>query len=117
MTKRAVLYARVCVDDGHNLAKQLETCREYAQELGWNIVDELAEQGAGSGSSNPPQRDHLLELARANVFDVLVVRDPYRLSRDLARLVSLKAKLERHGVEVRYTSLAQSLANHVTRTG
>jgi hypothetical protein len=25
MTKRAVLYARVCVDDGQNLAEQLET--------------------------------------------------------------------------------------------
>lgn len=104
MTKRAVLYARVCVDDGKNLTKQLEICREHAQELDWNIVGELAEQGAGSSSSSLPQVDHMLELARAGAFDVLVVRDPYRLSRELARLLSIKVELQQRGCEIRYVS-------------
>ena len=44
---RAVLYARVSSDDrgkeGRNLAGQLEMGREYAQERGYAIVAELAE--------------------------------------------------------------------------
>jgi site-specific DNA recombinase len=102
VTERAVLYARVCMDDGQNLAEQLETCREHAQKLGWNIVEELAEQRAGSSSSNLLHLDHILELARASAFDVLVVRDPYRLSRELARLVSIETQLTQHGVEIEH---------------
>jgi DNA invertase Pin-like site-specific DNA recombinase len=102
MTVRAVLYARVCVDDGQSLVGQLAACREQAHELGWNIVEELAEQGAGSRSSSLPQLDHMLELARAGAFDVLVVRDSYRLSRELAKLLAIEAELKRHGVEIEY---------------
>jgi site-specific DNA recombinase len=102
MTKRAVLYARVCVDDGQNLAEQLETCRQYARQHDWHVVEELTEQGAGSSSSNLPQLDHMLELARAGAFDVLVVRDPYRLSRELARLLSIEVELQQRGCQIRY---------------
>lgn len=102
MTVRAVLYARVCVNDGQNLAEQLEACREYAQELEWSVVEELAEQGAGSGSSSLPQQDHMLQLARAGAFDVLVVRDPSRLSRELTKLLSIEAEVKQHGVEIEY---------------
>lgn len=102
MTVRAVLYARVCVDDGKNLAGQLEACRKHAQELGWDIVEELAEQGAGSGSSSLSRLDHMLELARTGAFDVLVGRDSYRLSRELAKLLAIEAELKRHGVEIEY---------------
>lgn len=103
MTIRAVLYARVCVDDGQNLAEQLESCRSYAQKRGWNIIDGLAEQGAGSDSSRLPQLDRMLEMARAGAFDVLVVREPNRLSRDLLRLLAITGELERVCVRILYT--------------
>ncbi len=103
MTVRAVLYARVCVNDGQNLAEQLEACREHAQELEWSIVEEFAEQGAGSGSSSLPQQDHMLELARAGAFDVLIVRDSSRLSRELAKLLAIEAGVKQYGVEIEYT--------------
>ena len=63
MTKRAALYAGVCVDDRQNLAEQVETCREHAQEYGWHVVEELAEQGAGSNTSDLPQLNCILEMA------------------------------------------------------
>jgi site-specific DNA recombinase len=116
MTVRAVLYARVCVDDGQNLTEQLATCREHAQELEWSVVEELGEQGAGSGSSDLPQLDHMLELAGAGAFDVLVVRDPYRLSRELTKLLAIEAEVKQHGVEIEYTlpgHLGSSPANLV----
>ena len=46
MSKRAVLYARVSGDDrdkeGRNLKGQLDMCRDYALEHGWEVVAELA---------------------------------------------------------------------------
>ena len=52
MNKRAVLYARVSSDDrgkdGRNLAGQLEMCRDYAVENGWQIVAELSEDDRGA---------------------------------------------------------------------
>ena len=74
MTKRAVPFARVCVD---------------AQECGWHVVEELAEQGASGNSLDRPQLNCMLEMARAGGFGVLVVHDPYRLGRDLAKLLAV----------------------------
>lgn len=102
LTVRAVLYARVCVEDGQNLEEQLENCRQQAQARDWSIIEELAEQGAGIGSSVLPQLGHVLDLARDNKFDVLVVHDPFRLSRELSRLLSLEAQLARDGIRIEY---------------
>lgn len=102
MTTRAVLYARVCVDDGENLTGQLEACRRYAHELGWSIVEELAEQGAGGSTANLPELEYMLELAQASAFDVLVVQDAYRLSREVTRLLSLESQLAQQGIKIEY---------------
>ena len=43
MTKRAVLYAQVSSDDtrndGRNLDSQLEMCRDFADQQGWEMID------------------------------------------------------------------------------
>lgn len=91
MTKRAVLYARVSGDDRHrddrNLIGQLDMCREYAEQHGYEIVDELAEddRGASGAAFDLPQLTKVREMARERVFDVLVVREIDRLSRSLAK--------------------------------
>ena len=55
MTKRALLYARVSGDDtgkdGRNLAGQLELCRNYALEHGYEIVAELHEDDRGASGA------------------------------------------------------------------
>ena len=112
MTGRAVLYARVAVGgEGagkRELDRQLEACRQHAQGHGWEVVAELAEDERGvSGSSlDRPQLNCLLAMARAGQFDVLVVRDLYRLGRDLGDLLVLQEELGQHGVQI--TSLQQA---------
>ncbi len=87
MTKRAVLYARVSGDDtrndGRNLDGQLTSCREHALAQGWTIVAELAEddRGASGASFELPQLTRVLDMAAAHEFDVLVVREIDRFSR------------------------------------
>lgn len=116
VTRRAALYARVCIDDGQNLTEQVETCREHAQDHGWHVVEELAEQGSGSNPSDLPQFNCILEMARGGVFDTLVVRDPYRLSRELVKLLAIEAELEQHGVRIEYIAPVHSTTASVMKT-
>ena len=90
MTKRAVLYARVArgdeFDSNHNLTNQLAACREYAISHGWAIVAELHEdeRGASGLARDLPRLAQVRRMAQDGDFDVLVVRDPARISRDAA---------------------------------
>ncbi len=108
MAIRAVTYARVSGDDrgkeGRNLKSQLEMCREYALEQGWNIVAELAEddRGASGASFELPQLDKAREMARNKEFDVLIVREIDRLSRKLAKQLVVEEELSRMGVRIVY---------------
>jgi len=108
MTKRAVLYARVSGDDrkqeGRNLDGQLQLCREYAEQRGYEIVEELAEDDAGASGAafELPQLNRVRDLAQAGVFDVLVTRELDRLSRNLAKQLFVEAELKRGGAAIEY---------------
>ena len=112
MTKRALLYARVSGDDtgkdGRNLAGQLELCRNYALERGYEIVAELHEddRGASGAIFELPQLNSVRDLARARAFDVLVVREIDRLSRKLAKQLIIEEELKRAGVQIEYVLTA-----------
>ena len=89
MVKRAVLYARVSGDDrkqeSRNLEGQIEMCRDYAQQNGWRIVAELPEddRGASGAEIDLPKLNQAREMAEAGEYDILVVREIDRLSRNL----------------------------------
>ncbi|MFN8474895.1 MAG: recombinase family protein [Anaerolineae bacterium] len=108
MTKRAVLYARVSGDDTRrdtrNVRGQLDMCRDYALERGYVIVEELHEddRGASGASFELPQLNRVRELAQAQAFDVLVVREIDRLSRRLAKQLVVEEQLKRYGVQIDY---------------
>jgi DNA invertase Pin-like site-specific DNA recombinase len=108
MTKRAVLYARVSGDardrEDRNLFGQLDLCRQYALEHGYEIVDELAEddRGASGADLQLPQLTRVREMARTGAFDVLVVREIDRLSRSLVKQLLVEDELKRNGVAIEY---------------
>jgi len=108
MTKRAVLYARVSSDDrskeGRNLTGQLDMGRKYAQEHGYTVVAELAEddRGASGAEIDLPQLNRVRGMARAGEFDVLVVREIDRLSRNLAKQLIVEQELKGAGVSIEY---------------
>ncbi len=108
MTKRSVLYARVSSDDtkreGRNLAGQLEMCRKYATEHGYEIIAELHEDDRGaSGAAFELERlNRVRDMARAGDFDVLIVREIDRLSRSLAKQLVVEEELRRAGVQIEY---------------
>lgn len=108
VVERAVLYARVSSDDrskdGRNLASQLEMGREYAVTKGYVVIDELAEddRGASGAEIDLPQLNKVREQAHAGAFDVLIVRELDRLSRNLAKQLIVEEELKRCQVRVEY---------------
>jgi site-specific DNA recombinase len=105
---RAVLYARVSGDDtkkdGRNLAGQLDMGRECATQRGYVVVAELAEddRGASGASWELPQLNRALEMARKHEYEVFIVREIDRLSRDLVKQLTVERELKRAGVSIQY---------------
>ncbi len=108
MTKRAVIYARVSYDDrdneGRDLVEQIRMGREHAQKKGYEIIDEMSEddRGASGAEINLPQLNKVREMARAKSFDVLVIRELDRFSRNLAKQLTVEEELKRNGVMTEY---------------
>jgi site-specific DNA recombinase len=106
--QRAAIYARVSGDDtgkeGRNLAAQLAICSEYADQNGYEIIAEFAEdeRGVSGADPQPPQLERVIKLAQAGRFDVLIVREVDRLARNLAKQLNTKATLKDAGVRVEY---------------
>ena len=108
MTPRAITYARVSGDDrgkdGRNLAGQLEMCREYVLEKDYTLLAEMAEddRGASGASFELEKLGEILDMAKNHEFDVLVVREIDRLSRNLAKQLVVEEELNRSGIHIEY---------------
>lgn len=108
MNKRAVTYARVSSDDrgkdGRNLSGQLEMCREFAFKKEYQIVAEMAEDdsGAPGASFELEKLGQILEMAKEKSFDILIVRELDRLSRNLAKQLIVEEELKRAGIKIEY---------------
>ncbi len=109
MTKRAVTYARVSSNDkaktgGENLSDQTRLCKEYALRQGYTIVAELAEddRGASGATFDLPELNRAIEMARNGAYDVLIVRELDRLSRDLAKQMVVEQTLTQAKVKIEY---------------
>lgn len=102
--KRAALYARFSTDlqNERSIDDQMLLCRDFARREGLDVVAAF-EDRARSGAS-VFGRDGLLELldqARSQQFDVLIVEALDRLSRDMEDLAGIHKRLSFLGIEIR----------------
>lgn len=105
MTRKAAIYARVSTDDqadkGYSLPSQLESCRQYMNQLGYSIVAEFKEDNSGATPiAERPQGRRLTEMARNREVDAIVVHQVDRMSRDIVDLLATVRIWLRVGVEV-----------------
>ena len=101
--KKAVIYARFSTDlqNERSIEDQVTLCRDYTSREGMNVV-EVYEDKARSGGS-VMGRDGLLRLldqAREQSFDVVVVEALDRLSRDMEDLAGIHKRLSFLGIEI-----------------
>ncbi|MDH7478809.1 MAG: recombinase family protein, partial [Syntrophomonadaceae bacterium] len=103
---KAAVYLRVSTEDqarnGYSLNEQREACRQKARSLGADKVVEYADEGVSGGILDRPGLNRLREAVRAGQLDLVVVRDPDRLSRKLSHQLLLTEEMEKAGVSLQF---------------
>src|SRR5438552_5617490 len=104
---RAALCARVSTDEQaekYGLSSQLTELGELAAKKSFTVPEgaEFVDDGYSGATLDRPALDRLREAVRARAFDVVLVHDPYSLSRKLAHQLLLVEELERAGVGLEY---------------
>ena len=100
--KRAAIYARVSTRNGQTPENQLAQLREVADRAGWDIVQELVDEGvSGSkGRDKRPAFDELCKAATRREIDVVMAWSVDRLGRSLQHLVSFLGDIHGSGVDL-----------------
>ncbi len=102
----AAIYVRVSTDDqarhGYSLAEQKEACRQRAVSLGAYSIIEYADEGISGSRLDRPGLDSLREAVKNGQVDVIIVRDPDRLSRKLAHQLLVTEEFEKAGVNLEF---------------
>jgi putative DNA-invertase from lambdoid prophage Rac len=104
-TLRAGLYARVSTNDQQTLPMQNRALRDYAARRGWVIVMQVKE--VGSGATQRPMREQLIDAARRREIDVVLVWRLDRWGRSVTDLLATLQELEHLGVG--FVSLTEAL--------
>ena len=103
MTNEAIIHARVSTpgqaEDGLGLEAQLEACRKVAAEHGFDVADEIVEQGSGAYLEREGL-DRVRALVRSKQVDALITYDLDRLSRDEIGTVIVLSEAWEAGVTV-----------------
>jgi len=101
---QAAIYVRVSTEDqarhGYSLAEQRDACYRRAVSLGVASILGFADEGVSGGILDRPGLNALREAVREGQVDIIVARDPDRLSRKLAHQLLLTEEFEKAGVRL-----------------
>lgn len=103
---RAAIYARVSTEDqakhGYSLDEQREACTRRARELGAAEILECVDDGYSGSILDRPGLEQLREAVREKAIDLVVIRDPDRLSRKLTYQLLLTDEIEKAGIRLEF---------------
>jgi DNA invertase Pin-like site-specific DNA recombinase len=103
---RAALYFRVSTEEqaerGTSLADQLDRTTSYCRAQNWDIAEVYSDEGFSGATTDRTALQAMLADAARGTFDVVVVTDPDRLSRDLVDGLVIERELSRADVSVVY---------------
>lgn len=103
---KAALYARFSTDlqRAASIEDQFRNCRKRAELEGWTIVATYADAAMSGSDANRPQYRAMLDAAARHEFDVLLVDDLSRLTRDAVECERAIRRLEFAGLRIVATS-------------
>ncbi len=104
MAERAVIYSRVSTDiqgDGYSLQTQLDSCRQYAAQRGYQVVGDYCDRFSGE-KLHRPQLSKLMEQVYLESIQVVVVHDLDRFTRNPSHLAILEMEIEKAGGRVEF---------------
>ena len=102
----AAIYARVSTDVqaefGYSLGAQIADCTQKARDLGATIIKEFVDDGYSGAYLERPALESLREALRAKMFDIVVVYDIDRLSRNLSHQLLITDDIEASGAALHF---------------
>lgn len=101
--QRAAVFARLASSQQNaisDLNGQVFSCRKYAQELGVEVVRVYKHVGVSGAGAWRPDLEELLRDATARKFEILILEDLDRLSRNAAEVIDMVGKLEELAIPV-----------------
>ncbi|MHB8812569.1 MAG: recombinase family protein [Steroidobacteraceae bacterium] len=103
---KAALYARFSSDlqRATSIEDQFRNCRKRAELEGWAVVATYADAAMSGTDANRPKYRAMLEAAARREFDVLIVDDLSRLTRDAVECERAIRRLEFIGLRIIATS-------------
>jgi len=104
---QVALYARVSTLNNQDPEMQLAELREYAERRGWQIVEELTDQGVSGCKESRPALNRLMSDACRRRFDAVLVWKIDRFGRSPKHLLNALAELAALGVA--FVSLRDNL--------
>jgi len=97
--RRCALYARLSVtkEESVSIARQLQSCRRYADARGWEVVGEFVDDGVSATANRPEDRDGWAALLAAGDFDAVVIWKVDRLARRVLDFLHADEALQQMG--------------------
>ena len=98
-SRRCVLYARLSVtkEESVSIARQLESCRKYAEARGWEVVGEFIDDGVSATVNRPEDRTGWRAILAADDYDSVVIWKVDRLARRVLDFLNADQALQRRG--------------------
>lgn len=99
---RACIYARYSTDNqnAETIETQVEKCAEYAQNHGIDVVDIYADEAVSGMKAHRPDLDRLFMDAGLRRFDVVLIYDQSRFSRDIVDWFSFRRAMQNYGISI-----------------
>ncbi len=97
--RQCVLYARLSVtkEESVSIARQLQSCRRYAEARGWDVVGEYVDDGVSATANRPEDRKGWAGLLAAGGFDAVVIWKVDRLARRVLDFLHADEALQKRG--------------------
>ncbi len=104
MNNRAVLYARVSTEEqtkGYSLPTQLEACRRYALDKGYQVEREFTDAHTGTELDRPGLNE-LYQFVETTKVRYLIIYDIDRLSRAVSNQAIIEMEMAKSGISIEY---------------
>lgn len=97
--RRCVLYARLSVtkEESVSIARQLQSCRRYAEARRWKVVGEFIDDGVSATANRPEDRKGWAALLATRDLDAVVIWKVDRLARRVLDFLHADETLQRMG--------------------
>lgn len=96
---QCVLYARLSVtkEESVSIARQLQSCRRYAEARGWDVVGEFVDDGVSATANRPEERVGWKSLLATRDFDAVIIWKVDRLARKVLDFLHADETLQKRG--------------------